>query len=62
MNNDELIMDADEIMLLDCYEKEFGITPPIAFLDPELSKKLMKQSLRSKMPFSEKDLDSMLDD
>jgi hypothetical protein len=62
MENDEITMDTEEMILLDCYEKEFGEIPPVAFLDPELSKRLIKQALRSKTPFNEKDLDSMSDD
>lgn len=62
MKIDEITMDAEEIILLDRYEKEFREVPPVAFLDPGLSKRLIKQALRSKTPFSEKDLDSMLDD
>ncbi len=60
--NDENTIDAEELMLLNRYEKEFKETPPIAFLDPRVSKKLLKEALRSNIPFSEKGLDSLPDD
>ncbi|MFZ4537632.1 hypothetical protein [Propionivibrio sp.] len=55
--NDRMTIDGDEMMLLDRYEAEFKETPPVAFLDPALSKKLLKEALRSKTPFGEKELD-----
>jgi hypothetical protein len=62
MKKDEITMDAEEMILLDRYQQEFKEAPPVAFLDPELSKRLIKQALRFKTPFSEKDLDPMSDD
>jgi hypothetical protein len=51
-------MDGDEADLLEEYEKKFGETPPIAFVDPETSKRMMKRALRDNRPFDEKDLES----
>ena len=48
-----------EMDLMDLYVERFGETPPIAFLDPDTSKRLMRQSLSSGKPFSEKDLKRM---
>ena len=57
-NQNIVTMDAEEMRLLDLYEKEFGETPPVAFLDPKTSKKLVRQALKAKRPFSEDDLPS----
>ena len=59
--NDDTTIDEEELKLLNRYEAEFKETPPIAFLDPRVSKRLLKEALRSKIPFSEKDLDSLSD-
>ena len=57
-NANIITMDAEEMKLLDRYEKEFGETPPVAFLNPTTSKRLVRQALRAKRPFSENDLPS----
>jgi hypothetical protein len=51
-------MDGNEAKLLDRYEAQFGETPPIAFLDPQTSKRLMMDAIRNNRPFNEKDLES----
>ncbi len=58
MDTDNITMDAEEMRLLDRYEKEFGETPPVAFMYPKTSKKIIRQALATKKPFSEKDLGS----
>jgi hypothetical protein len=55
-------MDGNEAKLLDRYEAQFGETPPIAFLDPQTSKRLMMDAIRNNRPFNEKDLASDPDD
>ena len=57
-NSEHITMDGDEADLLEEYEKKFGETPPIAFVDPETSKRMMKRALRDNRPFDEKDLES----
>jgi hypothetical protein len=51
-------MDGNEAKLLDRYEEQFGETPPIAFLDPHTSKRLLMNAIRNNRPFNEKDLES----
>ncbi len=60
--NDQVTMDAEEIRLLDRYEAEFKEVPPIAFCDPETSKRLLKEALNSKIPFNERALDTFQDE
>jgi hypothetical protein len=43
-NREHVTMDGNEAKLLDRYEAQFGETPPIAFLDPQTSKRLMMES------------------
>jgi hypothetical protein len=43
-------------------EKAFGETPPVAFVDPKTSKRMMKQALTSKTPFNEEDLDPIMEE
>ena len=54
----EITMDGEEMRLLVLYERTFGETPPVAHLDPETSKRLIKQALKSKSPVNEKDFAS----
>lgn len=54
--NDKALMDKEEILLLERYQVEFNETPPIAFLNPDTSKMMMENALKSKIPFNEKDL------
>ncbi len=48
-----------ELDLLEEYEKKFNETPPVAFLDPNTSKKLMRKAINNGVPFNEKDLKKM---
>jgi len=48
-------MDDKEAKLIDKYEEKFGCVPPVAFLDPKTSKKMIRESLGSNRPFSEAD-------
>ena len=57
-NREHVTMDGNEAKLLDRYEAQFGETPPIAFLDPQTSKRLMMDAIRNNRPFNEKDLES----
>lgn len=52
----EITITAEEMRLLDLHEKTFSETPPVAHLDPEASKSLVKQALKAKSPVSEKDI------
>lgn len=61
MDEDRVTMDGEEAELLDRYEATFGEVPPIAFLDPLTSKKLMADALHANKPFNERDLPSELD-
>jgi hypothetical protein len=56
-NREHVTMDGNEAKLLDRYEAQFGETPPIAFLDPQTSKRLMRDAIRNNRPFNEKDLE-----
>jgi hypothetical protein len=42
-NSEHITMDGEEVKLLEKYEQKFGETPPIAFVDPETSKKMMRK-------------------
>src|ERR1039457_6310059 len=55
---DRITIDAEELELLSRYEEEFKETPPIAFLAPKESKILLRASLKSGIPFGEKELDA----
>ena len=54
-------MDGEERVLLERYEAQFGETPPVAFLDPITSKRMIKRALRNNCPFNEKDFEAKLD-
>jgi hypothetical protein len=56
-NSEHITMDGEEVKLLEKYERKFGETPPIAFIDPETSKKMMRKALRDNLAFNEKDLE-----
>jgi hypothetical protein len=49
-NREHVTMDGNEAKLLDRYEAQFGETPPIAFLDPQTSKRLMMDAIRNIAP------------
>jgi hypothetical protein len=61
MNEEHVTMDGEEWELLERYEAQFGETPPVAFLDPKTSKRMIKDALRNNLPFNEKDLESKLE-
>ncbi len=56
MNDQHITMDGEEMELIEKYEERFGCVPPVAFLDPPTSKKMMRGSLGSNRPFSECDI------
>ncbi len=60
-NREHVTMDGEERVLLERYEAQFGETPPVAFLDPITSKRMIKRALRNNCPFSEKDVEAKLD-
>jgi hypothetical protein len=60
-NEEHVTMDGEEWELLERYEAQFGETPPVAFLDPKTSKRMIKDALRNNLPFNEKDLESKLE-
>ena len=49
-------MDGKEFELLERYEAQFGETPPVAFLHPQTSKRIIMDALRNNRPINEKDL------
>ena len=57
-NREHVTMDGNEAKLLDRYEAQFGETPPIAFLDPQTSKRMMMGAIQNNRPFNEEDLES----
>jgi len=57
-NREHVTMDGNEAKLLDRYEAQFGETPPIAFLDPQTSKRMMMAAIQNNRPFNEEDLES----
>jgi hypothetical protein len=60
-NRERDTMDDEERVLLEKYEARFGETPPVAFLDPITSKRLVKRALCNNRPFNEKDVEAKLD-
>ena len=58
-NEEHVTMDGEEGELLERYEAQFGETPPVAFLDPNTSKRMIKAALRKNRPFNEKDLEQI---
>lgn len=52
-------MDGQELRLLERYEERFGETPPVYFLAPATSKRLIMAALRRNRPFNEKDLEEL---
>ena len=58
-NEEHVTMDGEEWELLERYEAQFGETPPVAFLDPNTSKRMIKAAIRKNRPFNEKDLEQI---
>jgi hypothetical protein len=59
--HNHVTMDGEELQLLERYEEQFGETPPIYFLTPETSKRMIIDALRRNCPFNEEDLESESD-
>jgi hypothetical protein len=59
--HNHVTMDGEELQLLERYEEQFGETPPIYFLAPETSKRMIIDALRRNRPFNEEDLESESD-
>ncbi len=55
MSDQHITMDDKEAKLIDKYEEKFGCMPLVAFLDPQTSKKMIRESLGSNRPISEAD-------
>ena len=55
--HNHVTMDGEELQLLERYEEQFGETPPIYFLAPETSKRMIIDALRRNRPFNEEDLE-----
>ena len=55
MSDQRITMDNIEMKLIDKYEEKLGCVPPVAFLDPKTSKKMIRESLVSNRAFSEAD-------
>ena len=56
MSDQHITIDDEEMELIEKYEKIFGCVPPVAFLDPQTSKKMIRESLGSNRPFCEADI------
>ena len=56
-NSEHTTMDGEELDLLEKYEKQFNETPPVGFIDPQTSKRMIRKALRDNRPFDEKDLE-----
>jgi hypothetical protein len=52
-------MDGQELRLLERYEAQFGETPPVYFLAPATSKRLIASALKRNRPFDEKDVEEL---
>jgi len=57
--SEHVTMDGHELWLLEQYEERFGETPPVYFLAPATSKRLIIAALKRNRPFDEKDVDEM---
>ena len=60
-HKEHITMDGEEMELLARYEAQFGEIPFVAFLDPQRSKRMIRDSLRNNRPFNLKDLESESD-
>ena len=60
-HKEHITMDGEEMELLERYEAQFGETPPVGLLDPQRSKRMIRDSLRNNRPFNLKDLESESD-
>ena len=52
-------MDDQELWLLEQYEERFGETPPVYFLAPAASKRLIRAALRRNRRFDEMDVEEL---
>ena len=52
-------MDGEELWLLEQYEERFGETPPVYFLAPAASKRLIRAALKRNRRFDEKDVEEL---
>lgn len=52
--SEHVTMDGQELWLLEQYEDRFGETPPVYFLAPATSKRLIIAALKRNRPFDEK--------
>lgn len=62
IDDDTSTMTDEEIDFMDKYIEKFKETPPIAFMHPNLSVKLMKKALETGIPFDEKYVAGLPDD
>ncbi|MDP7179340.1 MAG: hypothetical protein QF749_13735 [Verrucomicrobiota bacterium] len=56
MSGQHITMDEEEIKLIEKYKEKFGCVPPVAFLHPKESKKIIREALGSNRPFCEADI------
>ena len=56
MTDQHITMDGEECDLIERYEAVFGETPPVAFLDPETSMRMMLRAFQENRPFDEADV------
>ena len=54
-----VMMDGQELWLLEQYEERFGETPPVYFLAPAASKRLIRAALKRNRRFDEKDVEEL---
>ncbi len=56
MNDEHITMDGEECDMMERYEAVFGETPPVAFLHPDVSKRMMLRAFQENRPFDEADV------
>ena len=56
MTDQHITIDGEEMELIEKYEEMFSCVPPVAFLNPKMSKKMIRKSLDSNRPFCETDI------
>jgi len=56
MDDQHITMDGEECGMIERYEGAFGETPPVAFLDPDTSMRMMRRAFEENRPFDEADV------
>ena len=56
MTDEHITMDGEECDLIERYEALFDEAPPVAFLDPETSMRMIHRAILDNRPFDEADV------